>query len=137
MLGRRARRSFPNKDGVIDEARPDGRLWHFADMTSVLDDVRSQGAKRKLFARSISHCDPFVWSGRALQEVFVELAFSGLASMYRSLIGAGLLRTIMDISARAFSLADRLQRAIWVTSFACAGKTDPPSLLIPLADLGG
>src|SRR5258705_4004667 len=26
--------------------------------------------------------DPDVWSGRALQEVFVELAFSGLASMY-------------------------------------------------------
>ena len=26
--------------------------------------------------------DPNVWSGRALQEVFVELAFSGLASMY-------------------------------------------------------
>ena len=25
---------------------------------------------------------PYVWSGRALQEVFVELAFSGLASMY-------------------------------------------------------
>ena len=35
----------------------------------------------------------------------------------RSLIGAGLLRTIMDISARAFSLADRPQRANWVTSF--------------------
>ena len=29
----------------------------------------------------------------------------------RSLIGTGLLRTIMDISARAFSLADRPQRA--------------------------
>jgi hypothetical protein len=26
--------------------------------------------------------DPDVWSGRALQEVFVELAVSGLASMY-------------------------------------------------------
>src|SRR5580700_11892291 len=42
----------------------------------------------------------------------------------------------MDISAHAFSLADRPQRAIRVTVFACAGKTDPPSLLIPLADLG-
>ena len=29
-----------------------------------------------------SEFDPNVWSGRALQEVFVELAFSGLASMY-------------------------------------------------------
>jgi hypothetical protein len=26
--------------------------------------------------------DPNVWSGRALQEIFVELAVSGLASMY-------------------------------------------------------
>jgi hypothetical protein len=26
--------------------------------------------------------DPHVWSGRALQEIFVELAVSGLASMY-------------------------------------------------------
>jgi hypothetical protein len=26
--------------------------------------------------------DPDVWSGRALQEIFVELAVSGLASMY-------------------------------------------------------
>ena len=34
----------------------------------------------------------------------------------RSLIGADLLRTIMDISARAISLADRPQRAIRVTS---------------------
>ena len=34
----------------------------------------------------------------------------------RSLVGAVLLRTIMDISAHAFSLADRPQRAIRVTS---------------------
>jgi hypothetical protein len=34
----------------------------------------------------------------------------------RSLIGADLLRTIMDISAHAISLADRPQRAIRVTS---------------------
>jgi hypothetical protein len=27
-------------------------------------------------------CDPNVWSGRALQENFVELAVGGLASMY-------------------------------------------------------
>src|SRR5712671_2768379 len=36
--------------------------------------------------------------------------------MYPSLVGAVLLRTIMDISAHAFSLADRPQRAIRVTS---------------------
>jgi hypothetical protein len=51
--------------------------------------------------------DPNVWSGRALQEVFVELASAVLHQCIRSLIGAVLLRTIMDISARATSLADR------------------------------
>jgi hypothetical protein len=40
--------------------------------------------------------DPDVWSGRALQEVFVELA-AVLHQCIWSLIGAGLLRTIMDI----------------------------------------
>jgi hypothetical protein len=51
-----------------------------------------------------------------LQGVFVELAFSGLASLYPVSIGADLRRTIMDISAHAISLADRPQRAIRVTS---------------------
>jgi hypothetical protein len=50
--------------------------------------------------------DPNVWSGRALQVDFAELAVSGLASMYPVSSGAVLLRTIMDISARAVSLAD-------------------------------
>jgi hypothetical protein len=48
----------------------------------------------------------------------------------RSLIGAGLLRTIMDISARAFSLTDGLNGPFGSPVFACAGKTDSPSLLI-------
>jgi len=59
---------------------------------------------------------PYVWSGRALQEVFVELASAVLHQCIRSLIGALLLRTNMDISARAISLTDRPQRTIWVTS---------------------
>src|SRR6202048_5296708 len=43
----------------------------------------------------------------------------------------------MDISAHAFSLADRPQVGPFGSPvFACSGKTDPPSLLIPLADLG-
>src|SRR6266478_8785819 len=43
----------------------------------------------------------------------------------------------MDISARAFSLPDRPRSEPFGSPvFACAGKTDPPSLLIPLADLG-
>src|SRR6478752_6531244 len=64
----------------------------------------------------MSESDPNVWSGRALQEVFVEVAVAVLLQCIRSLIGAVLLRTIMDISARAISLADRPQRAIRVTS---------------------
>jgi hypothetical protein len=61
--------------------------------------------------------DPNVWSGRALQENFFELAdvrscinVSGLRLEHFA------LRAIMDISARAISLADRPQLAIWVTS---------------------
>src|SRR5882757_7734654 len=46
---------------------------------------------------------------------FVELASAVLHQCIRSLVGAVLLRTIMDISAHAFSLADRPQRAIRVT----------------------
>src|SRR5258708_39123295 len=43
----------------------------------------------------------------------------------------------MDISAQAFSLADRPQVGPFGSPvLACAGKTGPPSLLIPLADLG-
>jgi hypothetical protein len=41
------------------------------------------GVSRKSHFRTVRTAfDPNVWSGRALQEVFVELGFSGLASMY-------------------------------------------------------
>src|SRR5450631_2939262 len=84
-----------------------------------------------------SHFDPTVWSGRALQEVFVDLVVSGLASMY-------------PVSSWSCFAPDHhgYQRAcVLITGqasigpfgspvFACAGKTDPPSRLIPLADLG-
>src|SRR5277367_3839912 len=48
-----------------------------------------------------------VWSGRAFARVFVELAVSGLASMYPASDWSVVLLAIMDISARAISLADR------------------------------
>jgi hypothetical protein len=38
--------------------------------------------RKSSFGAATSGFDPNVWSGRALQEVFVELAVSGLASMY-------------------------------------------------------
>jgi hypothetical protein len=52
--------------------------------------------------------DPNVWSGRASQEVFIDLSACGLASMYpASDWSVFVLRAIMDISAPAFSLPDR------------------------------
>ena len=72
-----------------------------------------------------------VWSGRTLQEVFVELAVSGLASMY----------PVSDWSCfapdhhgyqRACDLivGQTSNGPVGSPVFACAGKTDPPSLLI-------
>jgi hypothetical protein len=57
--------------------------WHEADMPTVFRDVRFQGQSGKhLLTLSFSGFDPDVWSGRALQVDFAELAVSGLASMY-------------------------------------------------------
>ena len=56
-----------------------------------------------------SDFDPHVWSGRALQEVSSSWRSAVLHQCIRSLIGAVLLRTNMDISARAISLTDRPQ----------------------------
>src|ERR1700732_3745030 len=52
--------------------------------------------------------DPYVWSGRALQENFADLAGAVLHQCIRPLIRAELLAG-MDISARAISLAERPQ----------------------------
>jgi hypothetical protein len=46
------------------------------------------------------------------------------------------LRTIMGISARAFSLPDRPQRAIWVTSVRKRREDRSSISSYPLADLG-
>src|SRR5262249_39676592 len=67
---------------------------------------------------------------------FVDLADVVLHQCIRPLIGA-LLPAIMDISARATSLADRPQWANWVTS-ARTRREDRSSISShPLADLGG
>lgn len=81
--------------------------------------------------------DPHVWSGRALQEVFVELAVAVLHQCIRPLIGANALLAIMDISARAISLADRPHRAIRVTSVRTRREDRSSISSHPLADLGG
>ena len=54
----------------------------------------------------------------------------------RSQIGAVLLRTIMDISARAVSLADRPRSAIRVTSVRTRSEDRTSISSHPLADLG-
>src|SRR5215510_5573128 len=68
---------------------------------------------------------------------FVELAVSGLASMYPAfdLELDGLL-AIMENSAPASSLADRPQRAIWVTSVRMRREDRYAISSHPLADLG-
>src|SRR5213075_3602959 len=67
---------------------------------------------------------------------FVELAVSGLASMYPAFDWSVMLRATMDISARAISLADRPQRAIWVTSVRMRREDRTSISSHPLADLG-
>ena len=106
-------------------------------MPKYLGDVRCWvNSGKHLLAASISGFDPNVWSGRALQEVFVEVAVAVLHQCIRSLIGADLLRTIMDISARAISLTDRPQRAIRVTSVRMRREDRSSISSHPLADLG-
>jgi hypothetical protein len=81
--------------------------------------------------------DPNVWSGRALQEVFVDLADVVLHQCIRSLIGAcapdhhGYQRACDLISGEASN------GLFGSPVFARAGKTDPPSSSHSLADLGG
>ena len=75
--------------------------------------------------------DPNVWSGRALQEDFVDLADAVLHQCIRPLIGAscapghhGYQRACDLISGQASN------GPFGSPVFACAGKTDPPSRLI-------
>jgi hypothetical protein len=75
--------------------------------------------------------DPNVWSGRALQVDFVELAVSGLASMYPAFDWSvfalghhGYQRACVLINGQAST------GPFGSPVFACAGKTEPPSLLI-------
>src|SRR6202022_467434 len=84
--------------------------------------------------------DPNVWSGRALQEDFVELADAVLHQCIRPLIGACCAPGHHGYQyQRAFELISGQASTGPFGSpvFACAGKTDPPSSSHPLADLGG
>ena len=70
------------------------------------------------------------------QEDFVELAAAVLHQCIRPPIGACCAPGHMDISSRAFSLADRPQRAIGVTSVRTRSEDRTSISSHPLADLG-
>src|SRR5229473_8657122 len=75
--------------------------------------------------------DPSVWSGRASQEVFVEVAVSGLASMYPASDWSVLCSGPSWISARVRPhYRTGLSGPNGSPVLARAGKTDPPSRLI-------
>ena len=80
--------------------------------------------------------DPICMVRPCVARGFVDLASAVLHQCIRSLVGAVLLRTIMDISARATSLADRPQRAIRVTSVRMRREDRTSISSHPLADLG-
>ena len=68
---------------------------------------------------------------------FRRFGGSGLASMYPAFDWSVLLLAIMDISAPAISLAERPQRAIWVTSVRRRREDRTSISSRSLADLGG
>jgi len=90
-----------------------------------------RGAERKWLARGqIDANDPDVWSGRALQEVRWSggkrscINVSGLWLEYFAPGHHGYQRACVLISGQASTGPSGSP------VFACAGKTDPPSLLI-------
>ena len=99
-------------------------LWHVPQLFKELDDLEVCLVTHQCMVR------PCVARG------FVELAVSGLASMYPAFDWSVMLRATMDISARAISLADRPQRAIWVTSVRMRREDRSSISSHPLADLG-
>src|ERR1019366_429866 len=80
--------------------------------------------------------DPNVWSGRALQVDFAELAVSGLASMYPA-FDWSICSGPSWISARVRShYRTGLDWAIWVTSVRMRREDRTSISSHPLADLG-
>ena len=67
-----------------------------------------KGWKADIRLLLITGSDPNVWSGRASQEVFVDpVAVRSCINVFGLSLERDVLRAIMDISARAISLADR------------------------------
>ena len=110
---------------------------HFVVFSSV-DQCPSSVEERTRRRHGLNDAnDPYVWSGRASQEVLVELVASGLASMYPAFDWSfDVLLAIMENSAHAISLADRPQRAKRVTSARMRREDRTSISSYPLADLG-
>jgi hypothetical protein len=89
-----------------------------ADMPTAAVDVRYRGQSgRTADIPRMSGCDPMYGPAVRCKKTFPSLrAVTVLHQCIRPLIGAFVLRAIMGISARAISLADRPQWAMWVTS---------------------
>jgi hypothetical protein len=83
-----------------------------------------------------SPCGPNVWSGRALQENFVELAVSGLASMYPA-FGWSVASWPSWISARVRShYGTGPNQARWATSVRTRREDRTSISSHPLAEAG-
>jgi hypothetical protein len=97
---------------------------------------RNQGINRRDAGRAepsrLTHCMVRPCGARR----FWRVAVSGLASMYQTSVWSMVLRAIMDISARASSLAEKPQRAKWVTSVRMRREDRTSISSRPLADLG-
>jgi len=111
----------------------DFRYWHLAS-------IRARALKGRYWTKSGQRqapalngsvaFDPYVWSGRASQVDFAELAVSGLASMYPAFDwsvapGHHGYQRACDLIKRQTSIGP-----VGSPVFACAGKTEPPFRLI-------
>src|SRR5215510_861523 len=107
-------------------------MGHEAVESDVRSDVSNEGRTGLvMLTASFSHFDPNVWSGRVLQEVFVDPADAVSHQCIRPLIGAccapghhGYQRACELISGQASN------GPFGSPGFAGAGKTGPPSRFI-------
>jgi hypothetical protein len=108
-----------------------GSYWPDADLLQRLFLRQLFGAKRTHVL--IAMYGPAVRCKR----FFVELSVAVLHQCIRPLIGACAPGQHGYQRARVLINGPASTGPCGSPVFACAGKTDPPSLLIPLADLGG
>jgi hypothetical protein len=94
--------------------------------------VRYRGQSgQHLLTLSFTSFDPTVWSGRAVQEDFVDLGDAVLHQCIRSLIGARVAPDHHGYQRACDIIIGQVSNGpVGSPVFACAGKTDPPSRLI-------